>query len=148
MTSHEKVCLIFRVCFCLFFLTMYVFWCVKDKTTLPLSISEYLSSCRTTRLIYLVSSLFIIVGFILLFCRRRPLYIVVAILAVLVFLFDVRRYRVAHYTCAILYVACLSGVVLQSTWWPVLLIPVVLGLTTHNLCLVEISFLCLMVWFI
>jgi hypothetical protein len=147
-TGHEKVCIIFRACFCLFFLTMYVFWCVRDKTILPLSISEYLSSCRTTRMIYLVSSMFILVGFIVLFCIRRPAYIVIAVLAVLVFCFDVRRHRVAHYTCAMLYVSCLSVVILCSRWWPVVLIPVIIGLVSHNLCLVEISFLCLMVWFI
>ena len=99
-------------------------------------------------MIYLVSSMFILIGFIALFCIRRPAYIVIAVLAVLVFFFDVRRHRVAHYTCAILYVACLSGIILMSTWWPVILIPVVIGLTSQNLCLVEVSFLCLMVWFI
>lgn len=138
----------FRCVFCLLFILLYLFWCIKHKTLLPYSISTHLSRCPTTRIIYGVSSILLLVFFTWIFCRKNPSYCIIVVLAILIFVFDVDRYRSCHFLVTFLYVLILSVMVCRKKKWFMLLLPLVIGALTRNICLMELSFLCVVIWVI
>jgi len=150
MTSTKKkiACIIFRCCFSLYFIGMYMYWCLKHSTPFPKSVSDQLIDCQTTRRSYMIIQLFIIIFFIWLFCIENPFYFIIAVCAILVFVFDIRNNRYAHFAVAILYILTISVAIIQRGWWFILLIPLLVATMTRNLCATEVAFLSLMVWFI
>jgi hypothetical protein len=71
-----------------------------------------------------------------------------AVLAILVFVFDIKKYRYLHFLSAILYIVFISVVLWKKRRWYVLLFPATIGVMTQNLCAAEVAFLSVMVWFI
>lgn len=142
------IVIIFKCMFCLLFILLYLFWCIKHKTLLPHSISTHLSRCPTTKIIYGVSSMLLLGFFLWIFCRNNPSYCIIAVLAILIFIFDVDRFRSCHFIVTFVYIMILSIIICRKNKWFMLLLPLIVGMLTRNICLMEISFLFVVIWVI